>query len=229
MKNITYNNYDFRLDESNMTAGFTGGKGLLDSLINYPGQNRTSGEKVYIPESVCYEGKVYTVKSIIGNSLDRNLNIQELHIPSTIEHIDWGMYKCYLLKAYYVAKNNPFFKEKDGVLFSKQKRELIAYPNLHAEEYHIPEGTTSIRGRAFKSCIALKKVVIPSSVIRMGANVFYDCGETDIYLPEDFKIKQIYTKNSDKKHYSQLRFHYCGKVYSVDSLNNLLIEKYNLK
>ncbi len=183
---IEYNNLDYSIKETNGTATLTGGKGLFSSRIHYPGQSQQRGLVVDIPEYVEYNGKTYHVTTIKGRTFDRALDIEELIIPASVSSFHWGMYNCYHLKAFHVSKMSPFLQDIDGVLFSKQRRELIAYPNQHGEDYVIPEGTTIIGNMAFKSCSNLKKVVIPSSVTKMGINVFYDCGELDIYLPQNF-------------------------------------------
>ncbi len=219
---IEYDNLDYFIDETNGTATLTGGKGLFDSIIQYPGFNQQRGLVVEIPEYVEYDGKKFLVTTIKGRTFDCAIDIVELIIPSSVKSFHWGMYNCHQLKTFHVSDNNRFLYDNNGVLFSKQRRELIAYPNKHGEEYTIPEGTTIIGNMAFKSCSNLKKVIIPPSVIRMGINVFYDCGETDIYIPNNFTIEQVYSKNSDISHYDKLRFHLCGEIYTVELLNKYI-------
>ncbi len=231
MIDIVFEKLKYRLNETKKTASLQGSEGLWGARTNY---NYNSPKKetdiiVSIPDKVPFDGNNYVVTEIASSAFDSATGLEELYIPASVEFAEWAFYDCRQLRAIHVAEANPFFCDKDGVLFSKQKRELLAYPNQHGEEYCIPEGTTIISGKAFKSCRALKKVAIPSSVIQMGNNVFYDCGELDIYLPDDFKILQVYTKISAPFHYNKLRFHLCGVVYSKDALNDHLRKQYNLK
>ncbi|MCL2756355.1 MAG: leucine-rich repeat domain-containing protein [Firmicutes bacterium] len=43
-------------------------------------------------------------------------------------------------------------------------------------EYQVPEGQTEICKSAFEGCIALQKIIIPSSVEKIGENAFRGCG-----------------------------------------------------
>ena len=92
--------------------------------------------------------------------------------------------------------NHPAFTILDGVVFSKDMKELIRYPlsksdtkytvpygvkrirdsaffgSRHLTEVIIPDSVTHIEHRAFENCIRLKSVTIPPSVIDMGNYVF---------------------------------------------------------
>lgn len=211
------------LDETNLTAELVSGKIVFDNIINYPGEDKL-GDKIFkiLPE-VESEGKKYTVTSVSEKYFDRMEELEILEIPQSIIFFKWDFYRCHNLKRFSVAKENPYYYDIDGVLFTRKNRvkSLFAFPNQYSDEYTVPEDTEEICGKAFKSCRNLKKVIIPSSVKKMGVNVFYDCGLLDIYLPDDFNIKQEYCTQKSY-HYNKLRFHLCGEVYSVDDLNSFL-------
>ena len=81
------------------------------------------------------------------------------------------------LSAFNVASGSKSFAAVDGVLFNKDKTELIKYPGAKSESsYAIPSGVTSIGDDAF-SCRKLTKVTIPSSVTSIGNYAFHGCGK----------------------------------------------------
>lgn len=80
------------------------------------------------------------------------------------------------LAAIKVDENNKNFTSVDGVLFSKDKTTLIAYPAGKAENsYDIPSGITNIKNHAFSSCKHLTNVTISNGVTKIGSHAFEDC------------------------------------------------------
>ena len=80
---------------------------------------------------------------------------------------------------------NRNYTSLDGVLFSKDKTELICYPAGKIDEsYIIPNDVTTIGYAAFSSCASLENITIPASVISIGYGAFYNfVGLTSIAIP----------------------------------------------
>ncbi len=94
-----------------------------------------------------------------------------------------AFYGCSGLTAISVAANNPAYCSVDGVLFSKDQTELLAYPGGKAGAYTIPDGVTTIGYGAFQGCTGLTGVTIPGSVTTIGRTAFGDCtGLTDVTI-----------------------------------------------
>jgi len=93
---------------------------------------------------------------------------------------DW----CSELKEIIVSKENPGFIDIDGVLFNKNKTELVAYPNAKSTTYTIPDNVLSIGRTAFYYCTKLTSVIIPNSVTSIGNKAFGYTSLTSIIIPE---------------------------------------------
>lgn len=131
------------------------------------------------------QGLLYRLERIGYNSFDSLLRLKELQIPVTVTRLEWCFYDCLTLARITVDEANPEYCSVDGVLFTKDKRILIAYPNAHGNTYYVPEGVVEIGHFAFKSCRNIEFVHLPNSVIRIGHNAFYQCDNLrKVFLPE---------------------------------------------
>lgn len=153
----------------------------------------------------------------IGDWQYFNKPITSITIPESIEHIDinWFSGFCksenwHKLESINVDSNNKNYSSKDGVLYTKDKSELLSYPQgKSGSSFIIPsgvkeignfaftncvqlaritilKGVTSIATGAFKGCNSLTDITIPKSVTLIGANAFRDCAQlTRITIPND--------------------------------------------
>jgi len=81
------------------------------------------------------------------------------------------------------AANNTYCSF-DGVLFNKEKTEILIYPAGHSDNYEIPNFVTSIGEGAFSCCTDLTSVTIPNSVTNIGNWAFNYCPRlTSITIP----------------------------------------------
>ncbi len=77
-----------------------------------------------------------------------------------------------------VSAESKMFQEKEGVLFSKDGKELIKMPHkAQVQDYVIPDGVKQIYDYAFKGYGELQAVTIPKSVTIIGYDIFEGCKE----------------------------------------------------
>ena len=160
-------------------------------------------------------------------------SLTKVAIPSSVTSIgDLTFLSCSSLAKINVDENNKTYCSIDGVLYSKDKKTLIQYPEGKKDEkFVIPNSVTTIKNCAFiqcklltrlvipnsvksiqwmvfKGCRSLTEAVIPSSVTSIGSKAFASCDKVKIYLENPKNIKnwdKNWNKNSDDK--------ISGKVY----------------
>lgn len=85
-----------------------------------------------------------------------------------------------------VSNENPTYASSDGVLYSKDMTELIAFPIGRTGSFQIPEGVTRIAGSGFYRS-SLTNIVIPYTVTEVMAG-FRDCKNLEeLIFPDTLK------------------------------------------
>lgn len=133
-------------------------------------------ENCYLLTSVVIPEGVATIGA---EAFARCGNLEDVFIPASVRSIGSDAFRYgYHLKGITVDAQNVFYSSVDGVLFNKDRTQLIQYPTLRdGIEYVIPSGVTSIASLAFCGCQNLTCVTIPNTVISIGKLAFYDCSK----------------------------------------------------
>ena len=140
-----------------------------DTIYQYPaGKTGT----YTIPESV----------KTIGASAFSGCTLERITIPASVTDIGDGAFSHCDSLTTFNAGNSKTYVADGGVLFTKDKKTLVAYPNGKAgEEYTVPNNVGTISAYAFAGS-PLKKVTLPSSVRTIGAYAFTGSALTEIEL-----------------------------------------------
>ena len=117
------------------------------------------------------------VASIAEGAFPYGNCLTSVTIPGSVTSIgDRAFSNCDSLSEIIVDKSSSTYSSENGVLFSKDKPDLLIYPKSKAgNSYAVPDGVTSIGDGAFKNCNNLKSVTIPNSVTSIGDNAFEYC------------------------------------------------------
>ena len=165
--------------------------------------------------SGCYELQSVTfsdnVKKIGAGSFV-HAAVETFDIPEKAE-LETGALTAVNTSAFVVSKTDDRYTVKDGVLFSKDMRTLIAYPNGRETEngvYTVPDGVEIIAPHAFDTAWTLTEVNLPDTVSEIGEYAFYQSGLEKITIPE--KVKEI----------GEGTFTYCS---SLEKINLGKVEK----
>ena len=128
-----------------------------------------------------------SVTSIGYSAFSGCTGLTSITIGNSVTSIgNWAFYGCTGLTSINVTENNSNYCSIDGVLFNKDKTELICYPVGKTDTaYTIPDSVKRIGEFAFKNCTGLTSITIPDSVKRIGDGAFRGCtGLTSITIPD---------------------------------------------
>ena len=148
---------DFEYYSQNSRIYLTGYKGT------YP--------KVIVPETI--DGlPVFSIKSETFSTSD----LTHLKLPSTLYLFGTkALSNCDSLVQIDIAEGNTKFCSVDGVLYSKDKLKLIAFPAGRTGKFTVPDGVTSIANFAFYRCYQIENVNMYNTVTSIGERAFSFC------------------------------------------------------
>ncbi|MEG0546972.1 MAG: leucine-rich repeat protein, partial [Oscillospiraceae bacterium] len=167
---VTSGDYDYSvISETNKTAEITWYNG--------------AGGDITIPSKI--DG--YTVTGISRTAFVRCAGLKSVTIPDSITNIDFSdvqFFSCTDLTAIIVSEGNTAYSSVDGVIYSKDKKQLFICPEGKSGEVTVPTGVTSIGIGAFYGCALLTSIAIPDSVTSIDFGAFYGCTNlTSIKIP----------------------------------------------
>jgi len=198
----------------------------FDLCSNLRSINVASGNQCYVAD----DGVLYTAdkKALMGYPAARAAD--HFTIPSTVDSLACFFIECRYLESVTVESNsiddlseswfdgsdkfasitvssgNPYYTTEDGILYNKDKSELLFYPQAKAgsaftvpqwvktissyafedcsnlESVTMQEGLDTLKQCVFRGCNALKTVTLPSSLVSISNYVFNECEQiSDIY------------------------------------------------
>ena len=153
----------------------------ITTMIFYPPNK--PGQEFTLPD---------TVTEIGFYAIDRPVNLKKLILNSSLREFSVGRITGSI--ADISAKNNPYFCDIDGVLFSADGSKLIAYPSgRDGTSYTVPDGTSSIGTYAFADAGWLQVLDLPDSLASFSQDCIALCSSLNTvkyrgtaYTGEDF-------------------------------------------
>lgn len=170
-------------------SAFSGCKKL--SELNIPSSVESIGKYCFRDCTALAEINIPSGVESIGHSCFENCTaLTKINIPSSVESIGDSFISRSAISEITVDSENTNFCSVDNVLFSADKKTLIAFPpKYETEKYIIPDGTETILTNAFSGSESLKTVQIPESVSVMSAYAFSKCSIISVEIPS--KVTEI--------------------------------------
>lgn len=192
-------------------------------------------EKVILPD---------TLKTIEHSAFNKCTALKTIILPANLEKFftddNYSIASfsgCTNLEAIEVDSENKTYKSVDGVVFSKDGKTLVYYPEGRKDEiYSVPLGTETIGWASFCCHSFIKHVIIPNGVTEIDGWAFLGSSIETIEIP---KTMQIIGWNGIENCSNLHTVYYAGNEkefydieineYDVDSsLNNTSLFKANL-
>ena len=125
--------------------------------------------------------KTELIKYPVGNSRSTYC------VPDSVKVIYFGAFLgCVHLESIAVSgENDNYCNDENGVLYNKEKSELIQYPAGNKRvSFSIPGGVNKLMSASFEECSMLQEIIIPDSVWSVGDEVFKNCTSLkDVSIP----------------------------------------------
>ena len=115
--------------------------------------------------------------------------VDEFVLPENAELEDGALRRIHT-NGFSVSEDDAHYAVKDGVLFSKDMKKLIAYPSRDDSEtsvYTVPHGVEVIAPYAFDTAYSLTEIILPDTVREIGSYAFFQSGIEKIKLPDSVK------------------------------------------
>lgn len=126
-----------------------------------------------------------SITEIETYALSSCTKLTAVYLPKNITQVNGHMFRtCSELLNIYINPNNEYYTSENGVLYNKDKTDLVAYPRN--KDIVFLDGITAIKDAVFAERNDLTTIEIPTSVKALGKSVFLRCENlSQIYLHQN--------------------------------------------
>lgn len=156
---------EVNVDENN--ANFSNVGGII--------YNKEQTKILFVPPRLSGEVMICEGVTAIGNAFDF-CDITKITIPrGVVEIYDRAFNYCFKLACIEVDENNAHYASQDGILYNKDKTEILNAPEQLKGTVVLSDRLTSIASNTFDLCSKIEKIVIPISVETIESKAFNNC------------------------------------------------------
>jgi hypothetical protein len=192
---ICENDVFFTKDKSTLIYYFSGKK---DECYTIPEGVESVGYRAFFQNESLRKVDFPSTLKVIDEFAFLGASIEIAHVPDGVEEIKRGAFSgCGKLEAVYIGKGvssiidgafsfgeslsdffvseeNLYYSSVEGILFNKDKTELIAFPANKTAYYTVPESVVKIHADCFDYS-QLVEIIIPKTVCEIGEEAFGRC------------------------------------------------------
>lgn len=125
-------------------------------------------------------------------------SITDLHIPDNVTNLSpSALSGLGALTAFSVSETHPFLCVEEGVLYNKDKTQLLYFPSAkNTVNFIVPESVTEICGSCFGVCRILKDLYIGNHVTAIDGYMFENVQKPLVHTPKGSAMEQFCTDNN---------------------------------
>ena len=116
------------------------------------------------------------VQQIGGYAFSHMSNLDRIWIPASVDSIRSDAFIVDpLLYGIYVTEGNTCYTSIDAVLYTKDGKRLVSFPEGKTTDYTVPDGTEVISAEAFRGNVSLTNINMPNSLRVIEGHAFFGC------------------------------------------------------
>ena len=116
-----------------------------------------------------------TLKSVGLWAFWKSQSLSSIYIPASLTDLNAQAFNEGGMMAYKVSPDNPVYSSEDGIMFNKDKTELLHFPaKKQVKSYSIPKTVEKIGKFAFESN-QLNEVIFHDKLLSIDAYAFFSC------------------------------------------------------
>ncbi len=145
------------------------------------------------------------LKAINGSPFYRCYSLKEILIPSSVQQMDANpFFRCSSLTNITVDLSNAYYSDSDGVLFDKEKTQIIAYPEGKTDEaYTVPKTVKKLNIDSFGYHAKFKELVILSNVTDFPDGNMFVFSDDITLIVESGSAAEQYAKDNSINYITQ--------------------------
>lgn len=114
--------------------------------------------------------------SFAGVAMSNTSHVRKVHIPAGCRTVSDTAFSCFVdLEEITVDSGNTALCSVDGVLYSKDRTQLVSWPRAKKGKVSFLEETTQIRRWAFYNNATLEQLELPEAIVSIGVYAFARC------------------------------------------------------
>lgn len=124
--------------------------------------------------------------TIGASAFDRCTGLMRVNLSRGVSMIGDGAFAgCTVLREIQVDEGNSVYASVDGILFNREKTEILICPAGITGAFTIPATMTRIGGYVFDGCSGLTGITLHDGITSIGECAFQGCtGLTEIWIPD---------------------------------------------